>query len=311
VLSRRLGGSDLLVSAFALGSWRTFERMGPEQGLQVLEAAREAGITTLDDARYDDETGTAPIPTGYSEVLFGQLFSASGYTRDQVVVSNKLWWEFWPDEDAAAELEGSLGRMGFDDVDLIYATPLPPELSIERAVASIGGLVASDRARAWGVCNWSAQDLERVADVCDATGVPTPCAVQLPYSLLHRDWVEGAAMQQALERTGAAVVASAVLAGGALTGKYGRGGTGRLGGQMDHPAVQQAVTVGAELDELAAQWGTTPAALALGFALGGPRVATVLFGATSAEQVSENVGALELLDRLDDAARERMSLIGR
>jgi len=93
---RALGGSGIEVSRLALGSWRTFERMSQREGLSVMLAARDAGITFLDDARYDDETGTAPIPTGYSEVLFGELFRQAGWRRDETVVANKLWWEFWP-----------------------------------------------------------------------------------------------------------------------------------------------------------------------------------------------------------------------
>ena len=88
-----LGGSGLMVSRLALGSWRTYERISREQGASVMRAAREAGITFLDDARYNDETEQAPIPTGYSEVVFGELFRAAGWRRDEVVVSNKLWWE--------------------------------------------------------------------------------------------------------------------------------------------------------------------------------------------------------------------------
>ena len=62
--------------------------------------------------RYDDETGTAPIRTGYSEVVFGELFRGAGIRRDEAVVANKLWWEFWPGQSAAAELDASLRRMG-------------------------------------------------------------------------------------------------------------------------------------------------------------------------------------------------------
>ena len=94
----RLGASDLLVSRMALGSWRTYERMSRDQGLAVMRAAQAAGVTFLDDARYNDETGEAPIPSGYSEVVFGELFRGSGWRRDEVVVSNKLWWEFWPQQ---------------------------------------------------------------------------------------------------------------------------------------------------------------------------------------------------------------------
>ncbi|HJY72188.1 MAG TPA: aldo/keto reductase, partial [Streptosporangiaceae bacterium] len=116
-----LGSSGIPVSRLALGSWRTYERISRDQGIRVMQTAREAGITFLDDARYNDETGRAPIPTGYSEVVFGELFRAAGWRREDTIVSNKLWWEFWPDESPAEELAGSLARMRLDYIDLIYA----------------------------------------------------------------------------------------------------------------------------------------------------------------------------------------------
>ena len=135
--TRPLGTSGLEVSRLSLGSWRTFERVSKETGIEVMRAARDAGISFLDDARYDDETGKAPIPTGYSEVLFGELFRAAGWSRDETTVSNKLWWEFWPEQSAAAELDGSLGRMGFDYVDVIYANPPPDGLALDEVIAFI------------------------------------------------------------------------------------------------------------------------------------------------------------------------------
>ena len=73
-----LGNSGLEVSNLALGSWRTYERLPREAGMAVMGAAREAGISFLDDARYNDETGVAPLQTGYSEVVFGEFFRAAG-----------------------------------------------------------------------------------------------------------------------------------------------------------------------------------------------------------------------------------------
>src|SRR3954471_14021640 len=131
---RPLGRSDLQVTPLALGSWRTFERMPRERGVAVMRAAREAGIAFLDDARYNDETGTAPIPSGYSEVVFGELFRAAGWARDDVVVANKLWWEFWPEHDAAGELDASLQRMGLDHLDLAYSEKPPEGLGVEDVV---------------------------------------------------------------------------------------------------------------------------------------------------------------------------------
>jgi aryl-alcohol dehydrogenase-like predicted oxidoreductase len=140
IARNRLGSPELQASRLSLGSWRTFERISREDALAVMRAAREHGFNFLDDARYDDETGTAPIPTGYSEVLFGELFRAAGWNREDTVVSNKLWWEFWPQQSAAAELDGSLARMGFDHVDLIYANPPPDDLPLPEMVAAVSEL---------------------------------------------------------------------------------------------------------------------------------------------------------------------------
>ena len=231
---RPLGSSGIEVSLFALGSWRTFERIPRDQGLAVMRAAREAGITFLDDARYNDETGNAPIPTGYSEVLFGELFRAAGWVRDEVVVSNKLWWEFWPEQDAAAELEGSLGRMGLDHIDLIYTMQPPEGLTIAELVAQVAGLVSSGRARAWGVGNWPADQLIEAVQAARSLGVPLPAAAQLPYSLVRPDWVQDPMMEAVLSDADIGLVASYVLAGGTLTGKYLHGESGRAAGRR-HP----------------------------------------------------------------------------
>jgi aryl-alcohol dehydrogenase-like predicted oxidoreductase len=310
VLTRRLGRSTLEVSALSLGSWRTFERLDRDQGLAVMEAARAAGLTFLDDARYDDETKTAPIRTGYSEVIFGELFARSGYERRDVIVSNKLWWEFWPAEPAAEEVAGSLGRMGFDYLDVIYSSTLPNDLPLEVVVESIAGLLESGRARHWAIVNWPGETLVAVGDLCEAAGVPQPAAAQLPYNLLHREWVEGAEMQRALERTGASVVASAVLAGGALTAKYAHGATGRLSDRPDNPVLGTALGPVRELESLALEWETAPAVLAIAFALSRPTVASVLFGATSPEQVQQNCEAVELVGRLDGDQLARLASIG-
>lgn len=291
---RRLGRSELEVSRLALGSWRTFERIPREDGLAVMRAAREVGITFLDDARYNDETGHAPLPTGYSEVLFGELFRAAGWDRGDTVVANKLWWEFWPEQSASEELNGSLGRMGFAYVDLIYANPPPDELPIDDMVAAVGELVMAGKARAWGIVNWQAAPFIEAVRAAEQQRIPPPCAAQLPYSLVRRDWLESAEMSEALRASGAGVVASFVLAGGVLTGKYDAGGRGRASAELGDPRHAAARERGARLRAFAEERGTSPAALAMAFALANPAVASVLFGATSPSQIAENAAALEI-----------------
>ncbi|MGN6867008.1 MAG: aldo/keto reductase [Solirubrobacteraceae bacterium] len=289
-----LGRSELQVSRLSLGSWRTSERIPREDGLAVMRAAREHGFNFLDDARYDDETGTAPIRTGYSEVLFGELFRAAGWDREDTVVANKLWWEFWPKQSAAAELDASLDRMGLAYVDLIYANPPPEGLAVHEMVAAVAGLLEAGKARAWGICNWEAGPFMEAIRAAEAQGVPAPCAAQLPYSLVRRDWVESAEMTAALEAAGAGLVASYVMAGGVLTGKYDAGGSGRATGQLDDPRYQAARDLGRRLRSLADDAGASPAALAIAFALANPATASVLFGATNPAQIAENVAALEV-----------------
>ena len=306
-----LGRSDLRVSRLALGSWRTYERISRDQGVRVMRAAREAGINFLDDARYNDETGHAPLPTGYSEVVFGELFRASGWRRDEVVVSNKLWWEFWPDQSPAQELAGSLGRMGLDHIDLIYSEVPPDGVGLEDAIDMITGLIRAGAARAWGTLNWTPAQMERAWQIADREGVPGPVATQPPYSLVRREIVDDPAMRRLAADRGVAIVASYTLAGGILTGKYDEEpGAGRAAGMIGQPQWAPAVAAGRDLAALARDIGVAPASLAMAFALLDPLVTTVLFGATRPEQVSANVGALALAERLTPGERDRLFAIG-
>jgi aryl-alcohol dehydrogenase-like predicted oxidoreductase len=312
VLGRRpLGASGIHVSELALGSWRTYERIPRETGIAVMRKAREVGINFLDDARYNDETGTAPLKSGYSEVVFGELFRASGWKRDEVVLANKLWWEFWPEQKAAAELDASLLRMGMDYIDLAYAERPPEGLTVQEIVRDIGALIHAGKLRAWGVLNWSPDLIASAAREAVAQGVRPPCAAQLAYSLVHRSPVEDDAMADALDAVGASVVASFTLDGGALTGKYDRpGAEGRLADRLDDERHKPALDAARDLRTLAERRALRPAALAIAFALLNPRVASVLFGATSADQVEENVSAVDIVAAMDEEAAADLGKIG-
>ena len=275
----------------ALGSWRTFEQIPREQGVEVMVAAREAGITFLDDARYNDETGNAPMPTGYSEVVFGELFRAAGWVRSEVTVSNKLWWEHWPRQSASEELDGSLERMGFDQLDLLYAMPPPDGLTIDALVEEVAGLIASGRARAWGTGMWSAAQHHEALEVLPgpgsaATGRPRrwPPAWSTPAG------PDDPSMRRAFDDGPIGLVASYVLAGGTLSGKYLRGGDGRATGD-DGGVMAKGKALAPRVVELAAAWGVPPSHVAMAHAFAHPNLVSLLFGARTPEQLRENVAA--------------------
>lgn len=308
----RLGESDLVVSGLALGSWKTFERLTKDEGLAVMAAARRLGVTFLDDARYNDDTGRAPIPTGYSEVLFGELFRAAHWPRSETVVANKLWWEFWPEEGAAAELDGSLGRMQFDYIDLIYANPPPEGLAVNELVDDVVGLVRDGKARAWGIVNWPAERFAEAVEFAAARSYPPPCAAQLPYNLARRSVVEDPPMTTLIERAGAGLVASFVLFGGVLTGKYRRGAAdGRMKDSLSVPANAKSLEVAERLCELADELGESPAGLAVAFAAANPLTASTLVGATRPEQLAQSAAGVALAGTLEPAVLARLRAIGR
>lgn len=305
---RPLGASGIAVSIVSLGSWRTFERMSRDEGVDVMSAALEAGIDFLDDARYDDETGTAPMSTGYSEVVFGELFRATGWRRDEVTIANKLWWEHWPDEDATAELDGSLGRMGFDHVDLIYAIAPPAHLPVATVVAQVGGLLETGRTRAWGAGMWTAAQLTEAIDVCDSSGVPRPVAAQMSCSLVDHAQANDPAIRAALSDGGVGLVAANVLAGGTLTGKYLAAAAGRAS-HDDSPVTDCGKRIAAPLAQLATRWGVATAQLAFCYAFGHPNLASVLFGATGPEQVHTNVESVKVYASLDHQQLEAITAL--
>src|SRR5204862_7764242 len=108
-----------------------------------------------------------------------------------------------------------------------------------------------------------------------------------------------------------AIVASYPLAGGSLPGRYDEDpGAGRAAGMIGQPQWASAVAAGRDLAALARHIGVAPASLAMAFALLDPSVTTVLFGATRPEQVSANLGALTLADRLTPGERDRLAAIG-
>lgn len=308
---RTLGKSAIRVSPIALGSWRTFERMEREDAERLLGYALTHGIDFLDDARYDDETGSAPLASGYSEVLFGELFRAVGADPRAVSVSNKLWWELWPEQSAVAELEGSLERMGLERLALLYSSTLPGDVPVPVAVAQIAEVLATGRVDAWGVVNWSADALAAAGREASTLGLAQPCAVQLPYSLARTDWVEDPAMDRALADTGASLIPSAVLAGGALSGKYADGHTGRLTGEPDSPARRHAFAVGAALRAPAQRLGVSPATLAIAFTLRHPRTAATLIGATRPEQIDDALAAVELAGQMSETNARQLRDLAR
>ena len=231
--------------------------------------------------------------------------------RDEAVVANKLWWEFWPEQSAAAELDASLQRMGFDHVDLIYANPPPEGLGVADLVAAVGGLVAAGKARAWGIVNWP-------ADLCGRGGRggrragrsrrrARPAALQPGAAVMGGGPRDEAGAQSGRRRGHRLVLPGRRRAHRQVPVRAG--GWPRRGNARE-PRVALAVAAAEELAGLAGRLDTTAAALALAFPFTNPDVTSVLFGATSPQQLRANCAVIGLRDRLGPEQLAQLRRIG-
>jgi aryl-alcohol dehydrogenase-like predicted oxidoreductase len=198
------------------------------------------------------------------------------------------------------EVEESLRRLGTDRLDLLYLHAPDPTVPIEESAGELQRLMAAGKARAIGLSNASVANLERFAAACPLT------ACQMQFNMLQRD-IEADVLPWCMRR-GVAVVAYWPLMKGLLAGKMRRG--------QEFPADDSRrkypIFAGAEfarnldfvdaLRPVATRLGCTLTALVLAWTAEQPGITSVLFGATSREQVAENAAALAC--ELDDAARE-------
>jgi len=118
-------------------------------------------------------------------------------------------------------------------------------------------------------------------------------------------------MREALDLCGASVMASYVLVGGILSGKYAQGGAeGRMAGRLDDPRMAPAIAAVPALLEVSERLGEPPAVLAMAFALTNPRVSTILTGATRPEQIDQNLRALDVLETLGEDDLAALKAVG-
>jgi aryl-alcohol dehydrogenase-like predicted oxidoreductase len=306
---RQLGLSGIAVSAFSLGSWLTYEFMDEHDALAVIGASLAAGINFLDDARYNDRTGTAPLKSGYSEVIFGRLLRKGGWNRADLFIANKLWHEFYPQQSPAEELDASLGRLQMDYLDLVYCERLPAGFPLIELIKQLDDLIQSGKLRAWGVLNWPVEQIEEAYHIAREEGLNAPCAAQLRYNLLDRSPVEDQQTSDICGSTGIGIVASYCLYGGLLSGKYNQATA--IKGRFSEKEVEVIRQKGllSKVDRvagIAGEVGCTPAQLALAYCLRNQNVSSLLFGATKVAQVEDNIQTLEILPRIDQEVITRL-----
>ncbi len=317
---RRLGGSGLKVSVLSLGSWVTFANANQietaHQAAECLDAAHQAGVNFFDNAE--------SYAGGESERVMGAAIRELGWKRRDYVVSTKLFWGLYDGPNMRNTLnrkylrqaiDGSLERLGLDFVDLVYCHRADRHTPIEETVWAMSDMVTRGQALYWGTSEWSADEIRAAYDVAERHHLHKPIVEQPEYNILKRERVE-VEYARLYEDLKLGTTVWSPLASGLLTGKYLNGipegsratlpGYEWLRHQLTDEGRNRKV---AEVKKIADELGVSLAQFSLAWCVKNPHVSSVITGASTAEQVRENMTALDAVALLDDEVMQRVDLV--
>jgi aryl-alcohol dehydrogenase-like predicted oxidoreductase len=315
---RKLGGSGCAVSALALGTM-TFGAATDEEGAyaQLDEFAAEGG-TLLDTA--DVYVG------GLSETIVGKwLASRPNEVTDSIVIATKGRFPTAEGDPNAVglsrrhldiALNASLRRLGVDTIDLYQVHSWDPITPLVETLEFLDNAVRAGKIRYYGLSNFTGWQVQKAVDLAEARGFVKPVTLQPQYSLLCREieWE----IVPACASTDLGLLPWSPLAGGLLTGKYQRGteapadtrlADARIGSFFaPRTAEQRTWDVIETVQAIAAEREVTAAQVALAWVKGRPQVSSVIIGARTHEQFTDNLAAAKLvltekeMDRLNAAS---------
>jgi len=310
---RSLGRSGLKVSALSLGFWVTYgSQVGLDVAKECMLAAHEYGVNFFDNAE-------AYAGKGAEEVM-GEIIK--DMNRSKLVISSKLYWPMSDDPNDRGlsrkhimeSVEGSLKRLGTDYLDMYFCHRYDEETPLEETVRAMDDLVHQGKVLYWGTSEWQAGQITNAYNIANQWGLYRPQVEQPQYNMFHRHRVENELAPNARD-LGYGIVVWSPLASGILTGKYNDGiPAGSRMSLEDMQWLRKYITQD-KLDkvkllaEVAGDLGYTVSQLAIAWLLRLPEVSSVITGASRAEQVHENMKALEVAPKLTPDVLERIEEI--
>lgn len=284
---------SLTVTNVGIGCNNFGRRIDADRTREVVGAALDAGITFFDTAdAYGD---------GASEQLLGE---ALGDRRDEAVIATKFGMELGSPERSGASprwireaVEGSLRRLGTDRIDLYQLHRPDPEVPIEETLGALDELVREGKVREVGHSNLDGPQIEEAERVATDHGLARFVTAQNHWSLLTADPEED--VLPACRRNGLKVLPYFPLESGLLTGKYTRGEEPPQGTRLGSMPADRAerflndrnLATAEELERFATDRGHSLLELAFSWLASHDACASVIAGATSADQVRANAAA--------------------
>ncbi len=303
---RRLGKSGLQLSALSLGSWLTFgNQISDQVADELMGIAYDAGVNFFDNAEGYAE--------GKSEEVMGRILKAHGWERESFVVSSKVFFgteNKGPNRVGLSRkhvieaCHGALKRLQVDYLDLYFCHRPDKNTPIEETVFAMNTLLQQGKILYWGTSEWSAAEIMEAISIAKQNHLIGPSMEQPQYNLIERTKLEKDYLLL-FQQYGLGTTIWSPLASGLLSGKYTRGEVKDTRLDLKGMEWLKNSTLGEEklekakkLQTLADELGVPLAKLSLAWCLTNPHVSTVILGASKAEQLKENLTALEVVPLL-------------
>ena len=296
-----LPGTDLSVPRLCLGTMTFGKPVGETEAIRLTHQAIDLGYTFIDTANmYEGYARYVGSPGGVAEEILGKALKGR---RAEVVLATKVGMKVGPGPEdqglgprhVRREIDRSLARLDCDYVDLYYMHKPDPAAPLEESIRIFDDLRVCGKIHAWGLSNFSADQVAEVLRLCDHNGWHRPVALQPPYSLLKRD-IERDLLPLCVKE-GLGIVPYQVLQGGALSGKYRRGAPAPEGSrQREKPEwtielSDANFTILESLEAEARSRGRSLMEHALRSLLEMPGVVSLVVGAKRPEQLAELIEA--------------------
>jgi voltage-dependent potassium channel beta subunit len=313
---RRLGKSGLQLSILSFGSWVSFQKQIDDKiADELMGIAYDNGINFFDNSE--------AYAGGESEKMMGRVLKMKNWDRTSFTVSSKVFFGLYGKENKPNQkglsrkhvmeaCDAALERLQLDYLDLFFCHRADINTPIEETVWAMNTLLQQGKILYWGTSEWSGVEIMEAHRVAQEYKLIGPTMEQPQYNLFERYKVEKEFLP-IYDFVGLGTTIWSPLASGLLSGKYNNGipensrlALPEMSWLKDKVFTDDKLKKVTQLSELAKELDVSMASLSIAWCIKNPHVTTAILGATRKEQLTENLKAIDVIEKLTPEVLEKI-----
>jgi voltage-dependent potassium channel beta subunit len=313
---RRLGKSGLQLSVLSFGSWVSFQKQIDDKiADELMGIAYDNGINFFDNSE--------AYAGGESEKMMGRVLKMKNWDRTSFTVSSKVFFGLYGKENKPNQkglsrkhvmeaCDAALQRLQVDYLDLFFCHRADINTPIEETVWAMNTLIQQGKILYWGTSEWSGVEIMEAHRVAQEYKLIGPTMEQPQYNLFERYKVEKEFLP-IYDFVGLGTTIWSPLASGLLSGKYNNGipensrlALPEMSWLKDKVFTDDKLKKVKQLSELAKELDVSMASLSIAWCIKNPHVTTAILGATKKEQLTENLKAIDVMEKLTPEILEKI-----